>query len=239
MSVARIARWRKPWVFRSASLRLAAVYGALFAASALALVMFLWWSTAGLLQRQVEAAIHADAQGLSERWQEGGVPALVLTIEERLSENVDDDAIYLLTDALGQRVAGNVARFPPTIQQPEMFYDLQVTRAGMRSLAEVYRADLPGGFRLLVGRDVRTRTELRHLLTNMLVWAALLVVALGLVGAAVMRGLFRRMVADVSATAAAIAASAVFTVKRGRTGTTAARLPSRRSRTAVNTGLRT
>ena len=60
--------------------------------------MFLWWSTAGLLDRQTEAAINADAQGLSERWAEGGLPALVLTIEDRLAGNVDDDAIYLLVD---------------------------------------------------------------------------------------------------------------------------------------------
>ncbi len=37
------------------------------------LVLFLWWATAGLLDRQVEAAIRADAQGLSEQWQGGGL----------------------------------------------------------------------------------------------------------------------------------------------------------------------
>ena len=67
-----------------------------------ALALFLWWSTAGLLDRQTEAAIKADAQGLSERFADGGLPALVLTIEERLAQNVDDDAIYLLVDPAGR-----------------------------------------------------------------------------------------------------------------------------------------
>jgi hypothetical protein len=80
-------------MIRSASLKLAAVYGILFAFSAFALVFFLWWATTGLLDRQVEAAIRSDGQGLSERWEEGGVPNVVFTIQERMAENVDDDAI--------------------------------------------------------------------------------------------------------------------------------------------------
>ena len=99
-------------MFRSAGVRFAVVYALLLAASAAALALFLWWSTAGLLDRQTEAAIRADAQGLSERWDEGGLPALVLTIDERLSGNVDDDAIYLLTNGHMQRVAGNLAGWP-------------------------------------------------------------------------------------------------------------------------------
>ena len=112
----------------------------------------MWWTTTGLLDRQVEAAIHADAQGLSEIWQSGGVPALVLTIQERVAENVDDDAIYILADALDRRIAGNLRTWPRRVVLPRTFYDLQLTRAGVNSVAEVYRYDLDGGFRLLVGR---------------------------------------------------------------------------------------
>ena len=84
------------------------IYTGLLAISAGALAMFLWWATAGLLDRQVEAAIRADARASRERWDEGGVSALVLTIEDRLAGNVDDDAIYLLTDAQMQPLAGNL-----------------------------------------------------------------------------------------------------------------------------------
>jgi hypothetical protein len=192
-------------LIRSASLRFAALFGVVFALSAMALVLFLWLSTAGLLDRQVEAAINADAQGLAERWTEGGVPALLLTIQERLGENVDDDAIYELTDPIGRTVAGNLGRWPSVVSSPGVFYELQVVRAGTRSLADVRRYDLPGGFRLLVGRDVRGRVELRRLLTNALFSSMLVIAGLGAAGAFVIRNLFRRMVAEVSATADAIA----------------------------------
>ena len=192
-------------MIRSASLRFALLFGIVFAASALALVLFLWLSTANLLDRQVEAAINADAQGLVERWSEGGIPSLLLTIQDRLSENVDDDAIYEVSDPLGATVAGNLGRWPDSVVRPGAIYELHVVRAGTRSLADVRRYDLPGGFRLLVGRDVRGRVELRHLLANALFSSMLVIAGLGAAGAFVIRNLFRRMVAEVSATAEAIA----------------------------------
>src|ERR1700760_2778468 len=83
-------------LLRSAGFRFAAIYAVLLALSAVALAIFLWWSTAGLLDRQPTAAIQADAQSLSERFAIGGLAALVITIDDRLTQNVEDDAIYLL-----------------------------------------------------------------------------------------------------------------------------------------------
>ncbi len=192
-------------LWRSAGLRLAAVYAALFALSALALVLFLWFATAGLLDRQSEAAIRTDAQGLLEQFESGGLAALQSTIEDRLVENVDDDAIYLLVDSNQHALAGNLAHWPVSVVAPDRLYELMVERAGLRSLARVRRFDLDGGSRLLIGRDIETRTPLRALLTSALLWSLLVLVVLGTVGGLVMQNLFRRMIASVSSTAGAIA----------------------------------
>ena len=193
-------------LFRSASLRFAAVYAVLLALSAAALALFLWWATAGLLARQTQAAINADAQGLSEQWAEGGLPALVMTIDDRLAGNVDDDAIYLLVDPMMRRVAGNLERWPSMVSKPDVGFQLPVRRAGIETLAQVQRYDLPNGFHLLIGRDVQVRAQLHRLLTDALLWALLIVGVMATAGAMVVRSLFRRMLANVSATAAAIAA---------------------------------
>ena len=195
----------RPNLWRSAGLKLAIVYAVLFALSALALVLFLWWATAGLLDRQVEAAMRADAQGLSEQWANGGLDALRTTIEDRLAENVDDDAIYLLTDPAMKPLAGNLAMWPPAVTSPDAVYQLMVSRAGMTNMARVQRFDLADGSHLLVGRDVETRTPLRALLTSALLWSVALLVVLGIVGGLVMQRLFRRMIASVTVTAGAIA----------------------------------
>jgi signal transduction histidine kinase len=192
-------------LLRSAGFRFAAIYALLLAVSAAALAIFLWWSTAGLLDRQTTAAIQADAQSLSERFSIGGLPALVLTIEDRLTQNVEDDAIYLLVDPAGRRIAGNLEHWPQGAAQNGAWYELPIERAGMRSLALVASFDLPGGFHLLIGRDVQVRAQLRSLLTDALLWAMLVVVAMASAGALVVRSLFRRALANVSATAGAIA----------------------------------
>lgn len=192
-------------VFRSAGVRFAATYAGLLALSAAALALFLWWATAGLLDRQTEAAIRADAQGLSERWEDGGTKALIAIIGERLAGNVDDDAIYLLADATHKLVTGNLDRWPATVQETGRFYELTVSRSGMRSLARVQAFDLPDGFHLVIGRDVVVRTQLRHLLTDALLWALVLVGGMATIGAILVRSLFRRTLANVSATTQAIA----------------------------------
>lgn len=193
-------------LFRSAGVRFAATYAALLAVSAASLALFLWWSTAGLLDRQTEAAIRADAQGLAERWTDGGLRALVGTIEDRLAGNVDDDAVYLLADPTFNRISGNLDHWPAVVEKLGFFYELPVQRAGMRSLAQVQAYTLPGDYHLLIGRDVEVRSQLRTLLTDALLWALVIVGAMATAGALVVRSLFQRTLANVSATAGAIAA---------------------------------
>ncbi len=193
-------------LFRSAGFRFGVVYAILLTISAAALAMFLWWFTAGLLDRQTASAIRADAQGLIERFDEGGIEGLVGTIEDRLAANVDDDAIYLLVDQGMNRIAGNLDTWPSVVDKPGEWRQFQVRRTGMRSLALVYRYELPDGYHLLVGRDVQVRVQLGNLLTDALIWAVAIVLAMATAGAIIVRSLFRRTVANVSDTAAAIAA---------------------------------
>src|ERR1700712_1293631 len=192
-------------LFRSAGFRFGIVYALLLAISATTLALFLWWATAGLLDRQTEAAINADAQGLSERWADGGLPALVVTIEDRLAQNIDDDAVYLLADSKMQRLAGNLATWPPMVTEAGPWYGLPIVRAGMKSLANVQRYDLPGGFHLLIGRDVQVRAQLRKMLTDALLGAVAVVILMATVGGLVVRNLFRRTLSNISATATSIA----------------------------------
>ena len=185
---------------------MAAVYAGLFSLSAVVFMLFMWWATAGLLERQVEGAIRTDAQVLSEHWLEGGLAGLVINIHERLDQDVDDDALYLLEDASGNRLAGNIERWPPTITSTELWYELPVSRAGTHGLAEMRAFGLPGGVRLLIGRDIRGRDMLRRLLGQTLLYALLLVFALSAVGVVVVRNLFHRMVSNVADTTSRIAA---------------------------------
>jgi signal transduction histidine kinase len=191
---------------RSAGVRLALGYAGLFGLSALILVLVLWSTTLQLLNGQVDAAIKADALGLAERWQDGGPDALLTTIEERLAGNVDDDAIYLVINDQGRPVVGNLSAWPAAVSEAGPIYELRVKRHGTESLARLHRYELPGGYSLLVGRNVQPRAALRDLLTHTLAWALLLIGFLSIAGGIIVQRLFRRMLSHVSATAAAISA---------------------------------
>jgi signal transduction histidine kinase len=197
---------RRTDIFRSASLRLALVYALLFMLSAVVFMSFIWWATIGMLEREVDAEINTDARALSERWIEGGLPALAETVQQRLAGNIDDDALYLMVDPVGTQITGNLPTWPRGVIRTDVTYQLPISRDGQRELADVRAFALPGGYRLLVGRDVRSRAILKRLLTDTLVWAMLMVGVLGLSGALVVRSLFRRMVRNVASTTRSIAA---------------------------------
>jgi signal transduction histidine kinase len=193
-------------VLRSAGVRFGVIYAALFGISAIALAAFLWWSTAGLLERQTDAAIVTDSVGLAERFTDGGAKSLMDTINDRVLGNVDDDALYLLVDPKFQRVAGNLETWPPHMAMDEDWGELRIDRAGVLGLARVHYFELPGGYHLLIGRDVQVRAQLRLMMADAMFWAAVIALVLGTVGAWAVRGLFRSMIADVSATAVAVSA---------------------------------
>jgi len=190
--------------FGQAGVRFGMIYACLFGASSLALAAFLWWSTAGLLDRQNEGAILVDTQGLLERFAEGGVATLVETIEQRIAGNIDDDAVYLLVDANLRQLAGNLERWPRSVPADFDWTDVRVDRGGMKGLARVRHEGLPGGLHLLVGRDVASRVQLRGIVADAMLWAAVIAVLLGTVGAMAVRGLFHATLADISATAVAV-----------------------------------
>ncbi|NHN88916.1 sensor histidine kinase [Acetobacter conturbans] len=190
---------------RSAGVRFALGYAILFWVSAGLFLSVIWWGTASLLQRQVEASVAADARSLSERWADGGLSALAITIEDRLEDNVDDDALYLLVDQHAERIAGNLPSWPEAVAMSNVWYQLTIRRAGVRGIAEVQAFDLPKGYRLLVGRDVRGRSTLRHLLTDTLFWAWGVITVLTLIGAFLVRSMFRRMISSIARTTSAIA----------------------------------
>lgn len=192
-------------LLRSAGFRFAAFYALIFGISTIVLAASLYYSTIGLLGRQTHEAIRVDARSLAAHFAAGGLPALVLTLDGRINEDINDNAIYLLVDPLGNRIAGNMSRWPQGIDTANVWYQVPLERAGHRSHALMRYYDLPGGFQLLVGRDVSTRSQLRRILRDGLIWALTAMLLLGIMGALMIRGLFKRSLADISAITKAIA----------------------------------
>lgn len=166
----------------------------------------LWWNTAGTLDRQVEAAIRADSRALIERHNSAGLPGLIEAIEDRLALDLQNESLYLLRNAEGTMVAGNLEGWPPQATGDALWLRIPLLRDDTVSEARLQRLDLPGGLRLLVGRDVAEKLRLRALLTEGIAWAAGASATIAIFGAWLLRRALERRLSPVYGTAEAISA---------------------------------
>jgi signal transduction histidine kinase len=165
----------------------------------------LWFATAGSLDRQTDAALRTDALGLIERWREGGPGAVADAIAERLASDVENHAIYMMVDAAGRRVAGNLDRWPAEANVDARWSASTVMREGVPTEARIYAIDLDA-YQLLVGRDVNEKQRLRETLAEGIAWSGTTALLLALLGAAVLRRALERRLRPAAQTAEAIAA---------------------------------
>jgi signal transduction histidine kinase len=185
-------------LLRTNAFRLAAIYFGLFAVSVSALLVFIYFSTADFIEQQTEVTIDAEITGLREQYRERGLAGLVEIIRARVAGQHSDTSLYLITDATLQPLAGNISGWPGAVPARPTRISFPVhskSPAGDDSdtaLAAVF--PLPGGYLLLVGRDLHDARVFRSRITETLSWAALLTLALGVVGGLFMtRNMLRRV----------------------------------------------
>jgi signal transduction histidine kinase len=185
-------------LLRTNAFRLAAIYFGLFAVSVSALLVFIYFSTADFIEQQTEVTIDAEITGLREQYRERGLAGLVEIIRARVAGQHSDTSLYLITDATLQPLAGNISGWPGAVPARPTRISFPVHSKSPEgddsdtALAAVF--PLPGGYLLLVGRDLHDARVFRSRITETLSWAALLTLALGVVGGLFMtRNMLRRV----------------------------------------------
>ncbi|HEX4112885.1 MAG TPA: HAMP domain-containing sensor histidine kinase [Stellaceae bacterium] len=195
-------------LLRTNAFRLAALYMALFAASVLTLLTFIYFSTANFVESQTEETIGAEITGLQEQYHDHGLLGLIEAINSRTAAERGEPTLYLLADPQLHRIAGNLSAWPQTIpiNPGWVRFSVELKRAGgpvtYDALASVFV--LNGDYRLLVGRDLRDAVAFRRRVEQTLFFAALLTLALGLVGGLFMTRNVLRRVEAVNRTSASI-----------------------------------
>ncbi len=177
-------------LLRSFSFRLAFTYMALFGASVLVLLGFIYWSTAAYMSRQVDTTIEAEITGLAERYDMDGLAGLIDVINERLSRKPTGSSIYLLTTAIDTPIAGNLNRWPAAQADKDGWLNFRLENAG-RDKDEIHLArarsfTLSGGFHLLVGRDIYELEETQQRIIRALILGFVITLILGGVGGVVL-----------------------------------------------------
>lgn len=171
-------------LMRTTAFKLLAGYLAVFALFAVFMIGYVAWHTRQLIESQVAENVAAEVRFLSDQYRMGGIQRLVFAIDRRTRR--PGSSIYLLTNFAGEVIATNVGDLPLSLLQTPgtqfTFYRRADELGAKENLAFVQVFLLPGGYRLLVGRDVEERDTVRQLVVRPAQWALLVIVVLGLVG---------------------------------------------------------
>src|ERR687897_892174 len=106
-----------PAIMKTTAARLSAMYLLLFAACAVLLVFYMTSLSVRMLTAQTQQTINEEVQGLGRAYQRGGLPLLVRTVERRARQPSAN--LYLIADANGRILSGNVESLEPGVLEVE------------------------------------------------------------------------------------------------------------------------
>jgi len=174
-------------LFRTTTFKLTLVYLTVFALFAAFLLGYFALNTRRLITEQITDTVNAEITGLSEQYRLGGIRRLVLVIDARARR--PGSSLYLVTTFAGEALAGNVTALSPGVLGSPGWSETSYRRLDEaeepnhpehHALVRVFQ--LPGGFRLLVGRDLDERERLYHIVLAAGRWSIAIVIVLGLAG---------------------------------------------------------
>ncbi len=159
----------------------------MFALFAAFLIGYVARNTTGILQAEMRDAVDAELQLMSLQYDRGGLQRLARVVEQRSHQ--PGASLYLITDANGNKIAGNVETVPQSVMEHAGAGRRRscpmcgATSPGspQRYSALVRVVALPEGGHILVGRDVSESEALISVVRRALVLTAALTVALGLI----------------------------------------------------------
>jgi len=177
-----------PAIMRTTAARLSALYLVLFTACAAILVTYMTTVSVGMMVAQTQDTINEEVLGLGRAYQRGGLTTLVRVIEARSRQPGAN--LYLIADANGRILAGNVESLAPGVLDAEGWtqHPFTYSRYGEASAQRPEGADartsehtavalvfrLPNQMITLVGRDLSEPERFRAVVRNSLVFAFLM-----------------------------------------------------------------
>jgi signal transduction histidine kinase len=171
-------------LLRTTAFQLTLGYLVIFILFAASLLGYFALNTRRLITEQITTTVDTEISGLREQYTQGGIRRLVIVVD--LRSRRPGSSLYLVTTATGEGLAGNVGSLEPGVLDHPGWLETNYRRLeapeGNDHRALVQVVQLPGGFRLLVGRDLEERERLFGIIANAGQWSLALVIVLGLAG---------------------------------------------------------
>jgi hypothetical protein len=193
-------------LLRTTAFQLTLVYLLIFILFAASLLGYFALNTRRLITEQITTTVNTEISGLSEQYAQGGIRRLVIAVD--LRSRRPGSSLYLVTTPTGEGLAGNVGSLEPGVLDHPGWLETNYRRldaperSDHRALVQVVQ--LPGGFHLLVGRDLEERERLFGIIANAGQWSIALVIVLGLIGGFFVSGRVLKRIDAMSGTAQTI-----------------------------------
>lgn len=147
--------------------------------------------------------LQEDSDRLAHVFDLRGPAGLSSFIEERVGMQIAGERMLLLSNAAGRPLAGNLPGWPRSIPARAGSYTLPVTLDRRRVMVAMVLTALPGGYHLLVGRDIDRFAPIQRRFWYGLAAAVAVLTVAGLIGALLIR---RALLARIHSTQQTVAA---------------------------------
>jgi signal transduction histidine kinase len=145
-----------------------------------------------------------DSQRLAEVFNRKGPAGLADFINERVGLQIAGERILLLTDAAKRPLAGNLPAWPAGVPEQPGRYTRPIELDHHPTMVTLVRAELPGGYNLLVGRDVARLSPVMTRFWYGLAAAVAVLLVSGLVGGILIRRALLSRIHSIRQTVSAI-----------------------------------
>lgn len=195
-------------VLHTQAFRITLIFVFFYAVTATVLVAFTWWNSQRVLDSQTDQTIEAEVNGLRDIYLRQGVIGLSDVITSRVAQH--GNGIYYLQSPADAVIAGNLLGVPESAKSVGGFFEFEYQRAQQsETVTRTARGEgftLPGGYILLVARDITDQKVARKKFLTTIPWSVGLMLLLGIAGGILLsRNILRRLDA-ITRTSSAIVA---------------------------------
>ncbi len=199
-------------LWRTTTVRLTAIFIALFVIFSILLLTFIAFQSSIQIQQAQAAAIDREVEVLQRVEERQGFRGLVFAVARLAAQ--PGPGIYYLGDGSGLQIAGTSTSFPTNVLENEGTFSFNYSRGDIdeetgeaseaQGYAVVRSVQMPSGFRLIVGRDVVERRGFTAIVLQGFLYAVLgILVFSTLAGVVTARRVLRR-IDTINATSAKI-----------------------------------
>jgi signal transduction histidine kinase len=182
-------------IWHSVAFRLALLCGGLVVASVLVLSSVFYFVSIGLLARNIDSKITSITEKFSEDAESKGLSVVAQRIASTLTDGVDSDVeILLLTNALGQKLAGNISGWTELSTPLDQTIDRMVNRGDRLVPSRIRLHRLSDGSLLVVGRDMQDLSEIGSLIGRAVAIGGVIAILLAILATIVFRHQFERRI---------------------------------------------